>query len=231
MTLTCTGKATHSSVRDELIRAGGRGSEVGVNAIEKGIEVLRSLQKLEEHWGQSKRHPLFKPGHFTIHPGVITGGPHSVLIPFVVSEFCRIEYAIWYPPQESVDAIKREIEEWVHRTAQLDPWLEEHPPTIEWKLHWPPAEIKPEHPVAQCCHQAAREAGVQAEGDGTLFRGFAAVCDAAFLDAAGIPAVVCGPGSILVAHAINEYVQLEEMITAAKIYALMAMDWCGCDQD
>ena len=29
-----------------------------------------------------KRHPLFPPGHFTIHPGVVTGGPKGVLVPF-----------------------------------------------------------------------------------------------------------------------------------------------------
>ncbi|TAM83527.1 MAG: ArgE/DapE family deacylase [Acidobacteria bacterium] len=231
MTLNCTGRATHSSVRDELIRAGGLGSRVGVNAIEKGMIILQSLQKLEEHWGQSKSHLLFKPGHFTIHPGVIRGGPHGVLIPFVISEFCEIEYAIWYPPQESEETIKQEIEEWIHRTAQLDPWLEKHPPTIEWKLNWPAAEISTEHPVAQCCHQAARAAGVQVEGDGSLFRGFAAVCDAAFLDAAGIPTVVCGPGSLLVAHAINEYVTLEDVVKSAKVYAWMALSWCGYDRN
>jgi hypothetical protein len=31
----------------------------------------------------------------------------------------------------------------------------------------------------------------------SLFQGFAAVCDAAFLNAAGIPSVICGPGNIL----------------------------------
>jgi acetylornithine deacetylase len=84
MSLTCRGKASHASVRDELVRAGGRGAEIGVNAIEKGIQMVQALQRLEEHWGQSKAHPLFRPGHFTIHPGVITGGPEGILVPVPV---------------------------------------------------------------------------------------------------------------------------------------------------
>jgi acetylornithine deacetylase/succinyl-diaminopimelate desuccinylase-like protein len=47
------GKAVHSSVRDEQIRAGGQGAAVGVNAIEKGVYLLNMIQRVEEEWGQS----------------------------------------------------------------------------------------------------------------------------------------------------------------------------------
>src|SRR5438067_1280885 len=94
MSITCRGKPVHASVRDELIRAGGRGAEIGVNAIEKGIYIYQAVRQLEEQWGQSKRHPLFKPGHFVMHPGVIQGGPQGVMVPFIVSEFCTIEYSV-----------------------------------------------------------------------------------------------------------------------------------------
>jgi acetylornithine deacetylase/succinyl-diaminopimelate desuccinylase-like protein len=43
--------------------------------------------------------------------------------------------------------------------------------------------------------------------------------------------VVCSPGSLLVARAINEYVAPEEMVTSAKVYAWMAMSWCGYGVD
>jgi acetylornithine deacetylase len=45
--------------------------------------------------------------------------------------------------------------------------------------------------------------------------------------AAGMPAVICGPGSIQFAHAVDESVGVEELVRAAKLYALAAMDWCG----
>ena len=39
--------------------------------------------------------------------------------------------------------------------------------------------------------------------------------------------VVYGPGSILVAHAVDEYVEIEQLMITTKSYALAAMDWCG----
>jgi acetylornithine deacetylase/succinyl-diaminopimelate desuccinylase family protein len=229
MGLTVEGKSTHASVRDEFLRAGGKGSSIGVNAVEKGVYMLTQIQMLEQQWGITKSHPLFQPGHFTLHPGVIVGGPHGVLVPFVVSEFCSIEYAIWYPPQEKVEDIKKEIEEFITAAASLDPWLKAHPPKVEWKLWWPPAEVSADHPVVKAisqAHELAAASSAKYCGPAKV-RGFCAVCDASFLNAEGIPAVVYGPGDILVAHAVDEFVEIEQVMIAAKAYALAAMDWCG----
>jgi len=229
MSLTCEGKSTHASVRDEFIRAGGKGSAIGVNAVEKGVYLLTQIQMLEQQWGISKKHPLFQPGHFTLHPGVIVGGPHGILVPFVVSEFCTIEYAIWYPPQEKVDDIKAEIEEFILTAAKLDPWLKEHPPKIEWKLWWPPAETAADHPIVLAmsrAHEGAAASSEKYRGPAQV-RGFCAVCDASFLNAQGIPTVVYGPGDILVAHSVDEYVEIEQLMIATRAYALAAMEWCG----
>ena len=211
-----------------MIRAGGKGSEIAVSAIEKGVYILEALRQLEEQWGQSKKHPLFRPGHFTLHPGVITGGPYGVMIPFLISQFCTIEYAVWYPPQEREEDIKTEISEYVTKACQLDPWLRDNPPEIKFNLHWPPAQISIEHPIVQTCAQAHRQViSPRKVDDRELFQGFCAVCDAAFLNMAGIPSVIYGPGSVLQAHAVDEYVHIEELITATKTFALAAMDWCG----
>jgi acetylornithine deacetylase len=228
--LTVTGKAVHASVRDELIRAGGRGSAVGVNAIEKAVYLLGMIQRLEETWGQSRSHPLFKPGHFTLHPGVIVGGPHGALVPFLTSEFCTIEYAIWYPPQNDVEEIKQEVEDFVLDAARLDPWLRANPPAFDWKLHWEPSILDQQHPICQLMARVHAEASGEAPAitqDAGRFQGFCAVCDATFLNKAGIPAVVYGPGSLTVGHAANEYVDLAEVLTATRAYALAAMEWCG----
>ena len=58
-------------------------------------------------------------------------------------------------------------------------------------------------------------------------RGFDAVCDATYLGKAGIPSVVCGPGSIQFAHAVDESVAIADVVDAARVYALAAIDWCG----
>jgi acetylornithine deacetylase len=42
-----------------------------------------------------------------------------------------------------------------------------------------------------------------------------------------MPAVLYGPGDVSLAHAVNEYVEIEEVITATKVIALMIVHWCG----
>jgi acetylornithine deacetylase len=226
--VTVPGKPTHASMRANLIRAGGLGEEVGVNAIDKGVDMFLAMRRLEDEWGQSKRHALFPPGHFTIHPGVVTGGPKGVLVPFIVSEFMTIEYCCWYHPDERPEAVRAEIEQHIHRAAQLDPWLREHPPVLEWKLNWPAFSVDPGHPICLAIGDAHERAngGTRFAGRPAV-NGFAAVEDCSFLNLGGIPTVSYGPGDLRVAHAYDEHVYIDELIAATRTFALLALDWCG----
>jgi acetylornithine deacetylase len=231
MTLEVKGRAGHNNLRPELIRAGGVGVRAGVNAVEKGVYLVTMLQHLEQQWGQSHNHPLFKPGHFSLHPGVIVGGPHGALVPFFSAQFCRVEYSILYPPDLGAEPIKAEIEQYVADACRLDPWLREHPAKITWNLDWEPASLDVAHEltaaVAKARRRALGDALPPAAGPDPLVRGFDAVCDATYLDRAGIPSVICGPGSIQFAHAVDESVAVADVVDAAKVYALAAMEWCG----
>jgi len=221
MVVTIEGKAVHASMRDELIRPGGQGERVGVSSIDKAMIIYQGLRQLEERWGQTKSHPMFtRPGHFTLHPGVITGGPSGA---FVVSDKSRIEYAIWHAPQDSPEQVKQEVEEQIALFAQTDPWLREHPPKVEWLLWWPPYDVPADAPICNSV-AAAYEAVI---GEPVKYYGFAAVDDAAFLNRAGIPAINIGPGDVRLAHAPDEHVEIAELIDAAKIYALSIVEWCG----
>jgi acetylornithine deacetylase len=42
-----------------------------------------------------------------------------------------------------------------------------------------------------------------------------------------VPAISYGPGDLRVAHADDEYVMIDEVVTACKTFAVAAMDWCG----
>jgi acetylornithine deacetylase len=226
--VTVRGKPTHAAMRGETFRAGGAGSEVGVSAIDKGVYLFQAMRRLEDDWGQSKMHPLFRPGHFTIHPGVITGGPAGVLVPFVVSEYTTIEYCCWYHPDESAEDVRDEIESYIRRAADLDPWLQQNPPVFEWKLNWPAAIVPPDHPICETLQMAHTVAAKgTAYSDGPAICGFAAVEDTAFLNAGGVPAVSYGPGDLRVAHADDEYVLIDEVMVACKTFAMAAMTWCG----
>ena len=103
------GKSTHCGNRPLAIRPGGPGDEIGVNALEKALDVVESLQRLEEQWGISKRHPCFSPGFFTIGPNLLHADA-GVSFPAYFPHRAAIEYVIWYPPQESAEEVAREIE-------------------------------------------------------------------------------------------------------------------------
>lgn len=221
MTCTIKGKPVHASVRDELIRAGGAGAKVGVSSIDKAMVIYEGLNKLEQEWGQTKSHPVFtRPGHFCIYPGEISGGPNGA---FVISEESRLAYSIWTAPQDDPEDVKKEIEEHIARVAQTDPWLRENPPKVEWLLFWPPFDVPVDAPICKSISAAYQ----MALGKPIDVYGFAAVDDGAFLNLAGIPAVTIGPGNLYVGHAPNEFVYIDELVDAAKIYALSILDWCG----
>jgi len=221
MRVTILGKAVHASVRDELIRAGGGGEKTGVSSIDKAMIIYEGLRKLEDEWGRTKSHPLFTmPGHFTIHPGVITGGPSGV---FVISDKSTIEYSIWAQPQDTEEQIRAEVEAAIKKWAATDPWLVKNPPKVEWLLYWPAFDVPVDASVCKCVGRAYEEV----MGEPAKYYGFAAVDDAAFLNMTGIPTITIGPGDLRMAHAPNEYVDIPELINAAKIYAIAALDWCG----
>jgi acetylornithine deacetylase/succinyl-diaminopimelate desuccinylase-like protein len=61
-------------------------------------------------------------------------------------------------------------------------------------------------------------------GAGVRIKAFEATCEAPFFAVdRGIPTLVFGPGSIRHAHTVDEYVELSELLDAAKIYADLVM--------
>lgn len=232
--LTFTGRATHVGVRSEVVRPGGKDPSIGANAVEKAIWMVQQIQKLEQDWGVAKQHPLFTPGYFTIHPGLIKGDP-GYAAPFMFATSCYVEFVALYPPQERGEDIQREIETYIHHACQLDPWLREHPPGIEWLNHWPPFDVPVDSPICNvvaAAHEWASGGPPPVDVGNILnarprFRHFAALADAAFLQAEGIPAIVYGPGSLIRAHGRDEYVEIEEVMTATRALALACLEFCG----
>ena len=115
-TLAVEGKATHASMRGETISAGGYGAEVGVNAIDKAIDLYGALRALEREWGRAKRARAV-PARATSRstPASSSGGPTSGLVPFFIADAARIEYVVIHHPGESADDVRAEIERHVER--------------------------------------------------------------------------------------------------------------------
>ena len=81
------------------------------------------------------------------------------------------------------------------------------------QLVTPPLSTSPDHPF---CAQVLQACQRQAGPDVTL-RGVPYGTDAAWVSAKA-PTVVLGPGNIDVAHSVDEYVDLNQVVACARIY-------------
>jgi acetylornithine deacetylase/succinyl-diaminopimelate desuccinylase-like protein len=156
------------------------------------------------------------------------GAPSSVMAPTFLADTARLEYLCWYPPgMTAADALAEVREQLVH-AAGLDPWLREHPPVVEQIMDVGPVEIPPDHPLCRALGNAHEAAAV-----GTRMAGrpdvaaFRAASDATWLDRAGVPVAVYGPGDIRHAHSNDERVAVDEYLCAIRTFALVAVEWCG----
>lgn len=225
-TVTVRGRRAHGCLRGETVHPTNQGSAAGVNAIDKGFYVYSALRQLEQEWAETKRHPLFRNGHFALSPAVVRAQADDTPVPAILPNWMSTHYSVIHHPDESPEDVEREIETHVARAAQLDPWLREHPPEIEWwEFRWPALSTPPDHPGVVCMRDSVERA---ASGEARLeLAASQGVSDAAHLQTAGTPAVVFGPGALAAAHADDESVELAEVHLAARTYALAVMDWCG----
>jgi acetylornithine deacetylase/succinyl-diaminopimelate desuccinylase-like protein len=225
--LTVRGKATHWASRNQAIRAGGLGDEIGVNAIDKAVYVYNAMRQLEEQWAFSKSHPQFPPGAFIIHPGVLHADIGIAAAPYFPDR-ARFDYLLSFPPGEKAEDIVTEIEAHIHTASQLDPWLRQHPVEFGWEDTWPPAYTDPESPFAAAVLGSRNSLASAESGIDPLDAPSAlgAQTDASFYEARGIPALVCGPGDLKHAHSAGEQVDLSLVPMAAKLIARAALDWC-----
>jgi acetylornithine deacetylase len=225
------GKSTHWASRNLAIRAGGPGDEIGVNAIDKVVQVYNAMRQLEEQWAFTKTHPSFPAGAFIIHPGVLRADIGVEAAPYFPDR-ARIDYLLSFPPGFTSEEIAAEVEEHIGHAAAMDPWLREHPVEFTWTDTWPPAYTDPDGDFARSVMASRSElAAVETavpplESPVTA----AAQSDANFYEAYGIPALVCGPGDVRVAHAADERVAIANIALAARMMARVAIDWCGVDQ-
>lgn len=216
------GRAGHAGFPHEPWAVGGP-----VNALEKMQVVLAALQALREEWPRRSdiRHPYLRPG--TIVPTSFDAGQWIVSYPARATLRCHVQYL---PGQADGDGsgepVMREIEERVQAAAGADPWLAAHPPTFTWHGEAPPAFHGPQEPISATTLDAMASLGLEPT-IATRTTWF----DAATFSRAGTPTIGFGPGAIAAAHAVDEFVPLEEVVCAAQVLAVAAMRFCGVESN
>jgi acetylornithine deacetylase len=218
--ITVEGRAGHAGFPPAHWSVGGP-----VNAIEKLQLVLEALQRLRQEWvlRPDCRHEVLAPGG--IVPTAIAAGQWMVSYPAAATLACHVQYV---PGQADADGygsgVEREIEQRVLAACAADPWLHEHPPGFEWPGDVPAGWVAPEHPVAATTLAAmeALELPRTVAAKTTFF-------DGPTFTRAGIPTIAFGPGDILRAHAVDEFVPVDELVRAAQVLAVAAMRFCGVE--
>lgn len=206
------GRSAHGGTRYE-----------GVSAIEKALLVVEHIRELEKHRNERITDPLYQniPIPIPINIGKIEGGDW----PSSVADLVKLEGRMGVSPEETIEAAKHEMESWISRLKETDPWFDGQPVTIEWfGARWVPGAIELEHEFVARLASSYREVlgktpTVEASPWGT---------DGGLLTKVGAtPTIVFGPGVTEKAHFPNEYIEIDKVFEAAEIIALTIVEWCG----
>ena len=126
-------------------------------------------------------------------------------------------------------AVEREVDEWIARAAATDPWLAEHPPTVNW---WPNRVMSLEIPAGRPDRLGRCPTRAADVGRPTRLSGLDSWYDGAtFTRLGGTPAIAYGPEGFYpdgrsVAHTIDEHVPVQGLVDCAKGLAVAAMRFC-----
>ena len=210
--LTVPGRATHAATRWD-----------GVSAIEKFNLIQQSILKFEKERHDSFNAPYFesKDRVAPINIGTIKGGQWHSTVP----ESVVVEGRFGVFPSETTSNARDAFEDHISKISNNDPWLKEHPPVIEWfEGQFESGQTDLDDPIIQTLIDAI----VRSTGDAPIIEGVTYGSDLRlFTNHAHIPAVLFGPGDLRLAHAANEYVEIDEVLKTIKIIANMIVDWCG----
>jgi acetylornithine deacetylase len=197
------GREGHSSAPDQ-----------GVSAIMAAAEIIAEIGRLhDEARGRARPDSGFDPPHTTLSVGTIAGGTAVN----IVARECSFEWDMRNLPDEDAAALKDRLDRFV--MADLLPRLRAVYPQsaieTEAVIAVPPLVPEPGSPAEAL---ARRLTGANA----TTAVSFAT--EAGLYQQAGIPAIVCGPGSIAVAHKPDEYITRAEL-SAGQGFLDRLLDW------
>ncbi|MEM3018487.1 MAG: YgeY family selenium metabolism-linked hydrolase [Candidatus Bathyarchaeia archaeon] len=192
--LTSKGRTAHASTPTK-----------GVNAIMEMVKLAGLLEEMK-----LPRHEFL--GSTTQAITNITCSPgRSNVIP----DLCTVTIDRRIVPGEDQERVVKDFMELFSGSG-----IREEEYAIRVSKYAPPAYVPPENPVVKALSRAAESV----TGKTPEFTKYRFGTDASYLGTiAGIPTVGLGPGDEMLAHSPNENVPIDEVITAAKIYAMLAL--------
>lgn len=191
--ISVKGKACHASV-----------PEKGKNAIVKAAKVLTNLEEYGKEI-RSRQDPL--TGHATCAITKIQGGTKENVVP----EMCKITIDRRFLPQESTEQVKLELNELLKGVFGEESKFQYE---YESKRSLESAKISSDSKIAKILRNHSKKI---ADVPDKPFGIIATTDQRNFVNDAGVPAVVWGPGSLDQAHTVDEHVEINQVVKATKI--------------
>jgi succinyl-diaminopimelate desuccinylase len=191
------GRAAHSSM-----------PELGANAIYAMADVVARLEQLSF---LTQSHPLL--GLPTLSVGTIRGGVKTNVVP----DRCAVEVDVRTLPAQPHTSVLAQVEMLLAEVAGRRPGVELR---ISRSFGREAVATPPDAPIVREVLAAVADVtGRHPTPGGVPY----ATDGAVLVPALGIPMAVCGPGPRAIAHQTDEYVELDALFAAARIYALVAL--------
>jgi acetylornithine deacetylase len=193
--------------------AHGSRYELGVDAILEAAAVLGELDRIERESLPTRRHPLL--GRPSLHVSTIEGGSGWSTYP----DRCVIRVERRTLPTERADEPLEEVRAAIARARDRRASLAAEAHLV---LLQAPSDVAPNAPIVRALSEALTDLGERVTVDG-----MSAWTDAALLNEAGIPAICFGPGDIALAHAAEEWIDVDEIERATGVLEALITRWCN----
>lgn len=173
----------------------------GVNAIEAAAEAIAFLKQLaRRHRDQGPYDRGFDVAYTTVQTGVIHGGTALNIVP----QDCVFDFEFRNLPGDDPNALLREFEAYVRHA--IEPEMHAVDPrcgfTIVKMSEIPALDTGAETEISGLAQELSGSSEIGKVSFGT---------EASQFQVAGVPTVVCGPGSIRQAHKPDEFVTLAQV--------------------
>jgi acetylornithine deacetylase len=192
---TVRGRAAHSAY-----------APTAVNAVEAAAEAVAFLKRMARRMRDSGPYDRgFDVAHTTAHTGVIRGGTALNIVPHE----CSFDFEFRHLPGDVPEHLLSELTTYIAQA--LEPEMHAIDAASGFKIvqlsEIPPLDTSAETAIVGLVQELTGSTGIGKVSYGT---------EASQFQRAGIPTVVCGPGSIEQAHKPNEYIAVEQVRKCEK---------------
>jgi len=186
-------------------RAHGSNPEYGINAIKNMCKIIGELDKLQPGYNKYT-------GYGSIVPGVISGGERSSVVP----DMCELKVSRFTVPGETGTMFYCQVLGIIERLKLEDSNFNAR---VELLYDSNPSIVSENDIVVQKMTNSLKD--VFGANHQIIFKGTPQHDDADFLtNMAGIPTLIFGAGKNSVAHIPDEYMPIEDLVNATKVYAM-----------